>query len=138
MEMRQHYGNVSLAYIVTWEKRHCSPSGPEEKNMALNKHAHRPTQGPCPGCSPPRSPSSPPGMEKSWFRMVHFWMRWALEVAFSFTRLIPSWIAAWMTGSRPPAISETRMALLPSFRHSSTASGISSSSGAPVSPFTWH
>lgn len=22
MEMKQHYGNLSLAYIVTWEKRH--------------------------------------------------------------------------------------------------------------------
>lgn len=83
-------------------------------------------------------PSSPPRIEKSWSNTVHFWMRWALEVAFSLTRVMPSWIAAFMARSRPPAISLTRVALLPSLRHNSTASGVSSSSGAPVSLFTWH
>ena len=84
------------------------------------------------------SPSSPPPTEKSRSRTTHFWMRWALEVAFSLIWLSPSWMAAWTLRSRPPAISETCVALLPSFLQSSTASGVSSSSGSPVSGFTWH
>lgn len=82
-------------------------------------------------------PSSPPTMEKSCWRMYHFWTRWALEVALSLTRLMPSWMAAFTARSRPPARSETRVALLPSFLQISTASGVSSSSGAP-SPLTSH
>lgn len=84
------------------------------------------------------SPSSPPVMEKSWSRMVHFWMRWALEVDFLLTALIPSWMAVWTARSLPPAISDTRVALLPNFRQNSTASGVSSSSGSPESGFTLH
>ena len=84
------------------------------------------------------SPSSPPGTEKSRSRMIHFWMRWALEGAFSFTWLIPSWMAVWTRRSRPPATSDTSVALLPRVPQNSTASGDISSSGSPVSAFTWH
>lgn len=87
---------------------------------------------------PLHSPSSPPVMEKSRSRMLHFWMRWALEVATLFTALIPSWMALWTARSFPPAISETRVALLPTFRQNSIASGVSSSSGSPDSAFTLH
>lgn len=83
-------------------------------------------------------PSSPPVMEKSRSRMVHFWIRWALELDFLLTALMPSWMAAWTARSLPPAISDTRVALLPSLRQNSTASGVSSSSGSPESGFTLH
>lgn len=90
-------------------------------------------------CSERRSlPSSPPLMEKSRSRMVHFWMRWAFEVDFLLTALIPSWMAAWTARSLPPVISDTRVALLPTLRQNSTASGVSSSSGSPESGFILH
>jgi len=94
----------------------------------------------CPVITPPpsHSPSSPPLWEKSRSRMIHFWMRCALEVASLLTLLIPSWTAAWITRSRPPASSETLVALLPNFLQNSMASGVSSSSESPDSGFIWH
>ncbi|KAG9343464.1 hypothetical protein JZ751_013630, partial [Albula glossodonta] len=47
-------------------------------------------------------------------------------------------MAVWMARSDPPAMSETRVAVLPSLRQSSTTSSVSSSSGSPVSTFTLH
>lgn len=83
-------------------------------------------------------PSSPPETEKSFLRIVHFCMRWALEVAAELTLLIPSWIAQYTSLSFPPMTSDTLVAWLPSSWQNSTASLLRSSVGSVVSVSLQH
>lgn len=83
-------------------------------------------------------PSSPPDTEKSFLRIVHFCMRWALQVAAALTLLIPSWMVRYTSLSFPSMMSDTLAAWLPSCRQSSTASILSSSVGSMVSVLLQH
>lgn len=54
------------------------------KNMKHKKHKHLLMNN--------SLPSSPPDIEKSFDKSVHFWIFWALDVALALTRSIPSWM----------------------------------------------
>lgn len=83
-------------------------------------------------------PSSPPEIEKSLGNIVHFCMRWALEVALALTASMAAWMHWYMALSLPPVMSDTLEAWLPSCWQNSTASRLRSSMGSMVSGLLKH
>lgn len=78
-------------------------------------------------------PSSPPEIEKSRGKMVHFCIFCALDMALAFTLSTPSWMAWCTADSFRVVISDMRVATTPWHLQKSTISGDSSSVGFPDS-----
>lgn len=80
-------------------------------------------------------PSSPPKIEKSRGKIVHFWMIAACDTALALALSIPACMALLTISSFPGNISSTVVAWLPIDLHQYLASCVNSFVGAPVVGF---
>lgn len=81
------------------------------------------------------APSSPPGTEKSFGKMDHFWIFWAFDTDWLFALSIPFWMAFNIAVSLALRIYDTVVAFEPMEWHQSSAPWVRLSDGSKVSGF---